>query len=467
MNGLFSGFANVVLTHFDIGRGLLALVISIALFSVVEREQNPPEAGTYDVPVEFERIPPGLVTLNEQAVPLVQVRYSAPREIWVSMRPSDIKASVNLSNAAAGVAQYRINVDVPNSRVRIIEVIPPQLTVRLDEQIERPVPVRLNRTGSVPFGYEAGEAEVEPSTVLVSGPASVVRRIESMNADIRLEGFTADVDARYPVTPVDVQGQPVAMERLRINPTLVRVHVPINQQLSYKTVGIQPDIVGSVQSGYAIAGVTVEPAALTIVGPPRSLGTVNFVTTEQIDATDVTATFNRQVSVILPEGITMLQDASVRITVRISPIVLTQSFSTVPTVENLDPGLQVTSTLPRVQIAVAGLTTQLQGTQPGDLRAMINLAGLGPGSHSVPVDATARSGLTVQSVSPGIVTVTIADTQNPTAVVASPTEVPPTPTSTPQPPTPTATPVPPEPTETAVPPSRTAVTRTPTLRPVP
>ncbi len=465
MNGFFSGFVNTVLAQVDIGRGLLALVISVALFTVVEREQNPPETSMFDVPVQFENVRPGLVIVNEQSNPSVQVRLSAPREVWVSMRPSDIRATVDLSNANPGAGQYRVNVEVPNSRIRVLEIIPPRLTVRLDEQIERSIPVRLSRTGSVPFGYEAGEPEVDPTTVLVSGPASVVRRIDSMSADIRLEGFTSDIDARYPVTPVDAQGQPVPTDRLRITPTMVRVHVSINQQLSYKTVGIQPDIVGSVQDGYIIAGVTVEPAAITIVGPPRALGAVNYVTTERIDVTDATTTIVRQASVVLPEGISMLQDSTARIIIRITPVVLTQSFSTVPVIENLGTGLQVTSSLPRVQVVLEGPTSLLPGVAPVDLRATINLAGLGPGSHSVPVQVSAPSGLTIQSVNPGVVTVTIAETRNPTPVAPSPTAPVPMATPAPRPPTATPTPVPPEPTETATP-SPTS-TRTVTPRPEP
>ncbi len=460
MNGFIGAFVNSVLAHVDVGRGLLALVISVALFSVVEREQNPPEIGMFDVPIEFARVPPGLVIVNEQANPSVQVRLSAPREVWVGLRPSDVKASVDLSNATAGAAQYRVDIEVPNPRIRVAEVIPPRLTVRLDEQIERPIPVRLNRTGTVPFGYEAGDPEVDPTTVLVSGPASVVRRIDSVTADLRLEGFTSDIDARYPVTPVDAQGQPVPADRLRFNPAMVRVHVSINQQLSYKTVGVQPDIAGSVQSGYVIAGVTVEPAALTIVGSPRALGAVNFVTTEPIDVTDATATFTRQASVVLPEGVSAVQDGGVRVTVRVTPIVLTQSFLTVPTVENLGAGLQVTSSLPRVQVVVEGVTTQLQNIQPGDFQATVNLAGLSPGSHSVPVEVSTRTGLTIQSVNPGVVTVTIADTRNPTPPAPPPTE--PVPTRTPVPRPPTATATPPEPTETAAPtptPNRTVTPR--------
>jgi YbbR domain-containing protein len=436
-----NGFVGGLFQQIDVGRGLLALIISVALFSVVEREQNPPEAQTHEVPVELERIPSGLLTLSEQSNQSVQVRLSAPREVFVGFRPSDLKATIDLSSASAGAGQYRVNVEVPSSRIRVVEVTPPRLTVRLDEQVERPVPVRLNRIGSVPFGYEAGDAEVEPSSVLITGPASIVRRVDAAAADLRLDGFTSDVDARYPVTPVDAQGQAIPTERIRVNPAMVRVHAAITQQLSYKTVGIQPDIAGGVQSGYIIDGVTVEPAALTIVGQPRALAGANFVTTERIDVTDATATFARQISVILPEGISTLQEGTVRVTVRISPIVLTQAYATVPVIENLTPGLQVTSSLPRVQVVLEGITTQLRGTQPGELRATVDLSGLRPGSYQVPVVVAAPPGLTVQSVSPSVVLVTIADTLAPTPVPQAPTA---TATATPEPatPTPTVTPRP-------------------------
>lgn len=430
-----NGWIGTLFSHIDIGRGILALIISIALFSVVEREQNPPEAGTFEVPIELERVPPGLVVIDGQPHPTVQVRLSAPREVWVSMRPSDVKASVDLSTASAGVGQYRINVDVPSPRVRIVEVIPPRLTVRIDELIERAVQVRLNRIGTVPFGYEAGDAVVDPSTVLISGPASIVRRVESAMLDLRLEGLSSDVDARYPVTPVDAQGQPVPTERLRMTPGMVRVHATITQQLSYKTVGVQPEIVGSVQSGYVIDGVTVEPSAIMIVGQPRALAGVNFVSTERIDVTDANATFARQASLVLAEGVSLPQESTVRVTVRISPIVLSQSYVTVPAIENVAPGLQVTSPIPQVQIVLEGVTSQLRGVQPTDLRAILDMMGLGVGTHSVPVTVITPPGLSVQTVSPRVITVTLADLREPTAPPPLPT-----PTATAEPPPSTSTP---------------------------
>lgn len=399
----------------DIGRALLAMVISIALFSVVRGEQNPPEAGSLDVPVDAANPPPGLLVLNERGTTTVQVRISAPRENWVSLRAASLRAYVDLSKASTGSDEYPVTVDVPDPRVRVLEIIPPRIPVRLDESIERPVPVRLNRTGNVPFGYEAGEPIVEPATVTVSGPATVARRVESVSVDLKLDGVTVDVDGRYTAQPADAQGQPILAEtRLRLAPPTVRVRVPIQQQLSYKTVGVQPRITGTVRSGFVIEGITTEPAAVTIVGAPPALASVNFAETERIDVTDAAGTFARQLSLIVPEGVSLVRQDLARVTVRVAPVILTQSLTTVPVPEGVTADLQVASILPSVQVIVQGPSSALQVLRPGDLRATVSLAGLSAGSHRVNVEITPPAGMSIESINPRTITVTLADVSAPT-----------------------------------------------------
>src|SRR5206468_9457355 len=141
-------------------------------------------------------------------------------------------------------------------------------------------------------------------------------QVENVNVGLKLDGVTFDVDGRYTATPVDAQGQAINAEGrgLRLTPPAVRVHIPISQQLSYKTVGIQPSVVGSVQNGYVIEGVTTEPSAITIVGNPRTTAQVNFADTEQIDVTDASAPTTRQVSISVPDGVSVLQQSVVRVT---------------------------------------------------------------------------------------------------------------------------------------------------------
>ncbi len=400
-----------LLPHFDLGRGALALLISVALFGVVQNERNPPETGSFDVPLDIVNTPPGLLIVGDPSATTAQVRVSAPRENWVTMRSATVRAFVDLSRGSTSVGDYPVLVDVPDPRVRVIEILPPRVTVRLDESMERSVPVRLNRSGAVPFGYAAGDPEIDPTSVGVSGPASVVSQVESASVDLKLDGVTFDIDGRYTATPVDAAGQALNQEGrgLRLNPPAVRVHIPISQQLSYKTVGIQPTVVGTVQNGYVIEGVSTEPSAVTIVGNPRSVGQVNFADTDRIDVTDVSASVTRQVGISVPDGTSVMQQDVVRVTVRIVPLVLTQAFTAVPLSDGLRPGLQITSPLPSVQVVFQGPADALRALGAGDFKATVSLDGLGAGTHRATVDVDAPSGVAVQAVNPRVIDVTLGE----------------------------------------------------------
>lgn len=400
-----------LIPHLDLGRGLLALLISVALFGVVQNERNPPETGGFDVPVDVVNTPPGLLIVGDPSTTTVQVRVSAPRENWITMRSATLRAFVDLSRGSIGLADYPVSVDVPDPRVRVIEVAPARVTVRLDESFERAVPVRLNRSGAVPFGYSAGEAEIEPTTVAVTGPSSVVSQVENVNVDLKLDGVTFDVDGRYTAAPVDAQGQPINTEGrgLRLTPPAVRVRIPISQQLSYKTVGIQPAVTGTVQNGYVIEGITTEPSAVTIVGSPRAVGPLSFADTERIDVGDASSTVTRQVEITVPEGVSVLQQDVVRVTVRVVPLVLTQAFTAIPLPDGLGRGLQVMSPLPTVQVVFQGPANALRGLGVADFRATVNLDGLGPGAHRATVDVDTPPGVSVQAVNPRVIGVTLGE----------------------------------------------------------
>jgi YbbR domain-containing protein len=242
--------------------------------------------------------------------------------------------------------------------------------------------------------------------------------VDVATVEVRLDGTTVNIDGRYrPVLMdqqgqvlIDPQGQPVGAEGgpVRVSPERVRVQIPVTQQLSYKTVGLQPVLTGTPQSGHLIDGITVEPPAVTIVGSPQALAAVNFATTERVDTTDATSTFARQVSVIVPEGVSVVQEGLARVTVRLSALDLAQAIVTVPLPEGLRPGLELVSTIPSVQVTIRGAPLALRSLQGTDVRASLSLDSLGAGSHQVEVAVSTPPGVTVLSINPPMVQVTIA-----------------------------------------------------------
>jgi YbbR domain-containing protein len=410
-----------ILDHVDVGRALIALAISILLFAYVRSEANPPEIASFEVPVDLVDVPPGLLLPAGQP-PSVRVRLSAPRDTLSGIRSTSLRAFIDLRRGYTGIEEYPVKVELPDPRVRLMDVVPSEIPVRLEEVIERKISVRVNRSGSVPFGYEAGPAEVDPPEVSVSGPTSLVQRIASASVDLRVEGATVNIDALYPLTLVDAQGQSLTTEgrSAHLTPETVRVRVPISQQLSYKTVPLRASITGSPDPAYSIEAITVEPSTVTVVGGPQALRTIDAVDTQPLDLADAATTSTRQVAIRVPEGVSVAGDPSARITVRIAPLVLLQPFSVPIAVEGLQPGLQMTTALPFAQVVVRGTSTGLRAVDPAQIHASVDLSGLGVGLHEVAVKTAAPDTLNVQSTTPSSVAVRIVGAND--AAAAQPTQ---------------------------------------------
>ena len=402
------------LAHVDIGRALIALTISILLFVYVRTEANPAEIASFEVPVDMVDVPPGLLLPAGQP-PSVRVRISAPRDTLSGIRSTNLRAFIDLRRGYTGSDEYPVGVELPDPRIRLMDVVPPEVPVRLEELIDRKVLVRANRTGSVPFGYETGPATVDPPEVTVSGPMSLVQRIASASVDLRVEGVTVSIDAPYPLILVDAQGQTLTTEgrSARLNPETVRVRVPISQQLSYKTVPVRAAFTGTPDPGYAIDAITVEPSTITLVGGPQALRTVDSADTQSVDLGDSTATLTRQVPIRVPDGVSIAGDPTARVTVRITPLVLLQPFSVPILVDGLQAGLQMSTPLPFAQVVARGTAAALRGVDPTEIHATVDLTGLGPGLHEVPVDVNAPGALDLQSTTPSSLAVRILSSAEP------------------------------------------------------
>lgn len=406
-----------LLGHLDIGRALIALVISLLLFAYVRTEANPPEIATFEVPVEMVDVPPGLLLPASQP-PSVRVRVTAPRDTLSGIRSTSLRAFVDLRRGSTGVSEYPVGVEVPDPRVRLMEVVPSELPVRLEEVGEKRVQVHVARVGTVPLGYEAGAAEIEPREITVSGPTSLLQRVAAANVDVRLDGITAPVDAAYLVSLVDAEGQTIQTEgrSARISPETVRVRLSISQLLSYKTVPVRAVVTGNADIGYTIEGITVEPSSVTLVGSPANLANVDALDTQQVEVGDATASIVRQVPFRVPSGLSVSGENSARVTVRIVPLVVLQPFSIPIAVTGVQPGLQVITPLPFAQAVFRGPTPVLRNIDPGQLRATVDLSGRGPGLHEVPVQFAFPAELNVQSTTPTSVAIRIAGPEGTTAV---------------------------------------------------
>jgi YbbR domain-containing protein len=271
----------------------------------------------------------------------------------------------------------------------------------------------VNLTGAVPFGYVAGQARSAPDAVTVSGPVSATQRVQEVVVEIPVDQLTLSINNTYQPIPVDARREVV--NGVKVSPPSVSVEVPVAQQVSYKEVGVRPVVRGKLASGYYLEPIELNPPSATIVGEPAQLAGVTFVETEPIEVNGLSTTSVRQVFLRAPTGATFLQPRPVSVTLRVSPIPTSQVLRVTPAAINLGPGLQLVDPPPAVELTISGPAPTLQGLSARDFRVTIDLAGRGPGQHSLTVQPQIPPSLRLESVSPSSVSVTLRPLPTPTA----------------------------------------------------
>lgn len=426
----------------NLGLAGLALLISVALWILVVNDQNPERVATPDIAitVEITKVPPGLVLMNT----LEPVRFGiqAPSDKWTGLSASSFRATVDLSRLSPGIHAVPVEAEASDPRVSVLEVIPSTVSVRLEEVQERTVPVKVNLVGNVPFGYIYGTPKVDPQVVVVSGPSSLVQSVETASVDVRLDGITVQIDTAFHPNPVDSSGNTV--RNVQMNPQTVTVQLPIQQQVSYKQVGIRPDITGNVASGYWIESVTAVPDSVTVVGDPKTLAGINYLDTAPLSVDGGASSVVQDAKIVTPSGVSLVQQQSAKLTVTISPLQTSQIVRVAPKVVNLDPKLRVTGLPPYFEVTLQGPAPLMQGLSAGSIGVTLDASNLGEGSHSLKPTISTPSGVQLVGVNPDSVTLVLAPATTPTATPGPAPPPGPAPQQTPgptgQPAPPTATP---------------------------
>lgn len=382
------------------GLALLSLVLAIALWFYIYEDESEARTGLFPtaIPVEAINVPNGLAVASDLGT--VTIRISASERRWEDITAADVRAAVDLSTIPAGQHEVPVRVEALNERagLRILEVFPNRITVRLEPLARQSVPVTVSLTGTPAQGYEAGTVEVSPSQATISGPESAINKVQLVVAEVNLAGATTDIGRSVQLVPRDDQGSVVF--QVRVEPSTADVTVPIEQEVFNKTYVVSPSIRGSPQAGYRVTSVEVDPPSVTVFGTLEALQGLSVLSTRDVSIDGANSTLTRRVQLALPEGASASGVTEVQVKVNIEPAPGEIVLAVAPRWTGLGQGLAVASVTPMVQVRLSGPLTTLQGLRPQDIAATVDLAGLSEGTHLLAPRVQAPSGVQVVEVSP-------------------------------------------------------------------
>jgi YbbR domain-containing protein len=199
---------------------LLSLAIALVLWLVVTG-QNQPVTAHLNVPLNFIR-PPSLEISNDPPR-TVDVMLTGSRNKLDDLTSLDLVATVDISDQRAGERVLRLadkaQILLPQG-VKVDGFQPSAIPVRLEQIVERQVPIEPKVDGTTADGYEVYGVHPSKGSVTLRGPESRVVALqkvatESISVTDRKDSFTANgvaidvadpkVDLIDPVVNVDVQ----------------------------------------------------------------------------------------------------------------------------------------------------------------------------------------------------------------------------------------------------------------------
>ena len=382
---------------------LAAVGLATLMYAGLAVSQN---TSTYPgaIPITFVNEPKDTVVLSSTPTAVNEVRYFAPNGVLVGA--SSFLATIDLSGLVKpGTYSVRIDVTTPDSRIRVLGSVPAFATVVIDDVVSRnDIPVRVVH-GTVPDGLKLGPTTFEPATVTVSGARSIVSKVDAARANVVIQSAGIDIDNDVQLIPVDKIGN--ALSPLDVTPSSARVAIPVFSDQQTRTLPVFPIIAGTPAPGFEIESVTVTPQVALVGGDAAELAKLTQLDTDPIRMTGVSSSETVDVKLDLPPGVVAAGNDTISVAIGIRPVTGTRTFSAGLQLAGASSDLTYALSTDRVLVTIGGSTADLDRLSGSTIVVDLEVAGLAPGVHVVPVTANLPTGLTLVAASPPTVTVTI------------------------------------------------------------
>lgn len=382
-----------------------AILLATVLYTGLVLAQNV-RTWTGTVPVDPIR-PPAGATLLADPDPVTLIRYRAPLDVGV-LSPDSFRATVDLSrfDAVPGGDPVTVAVTVValDSRVQIVDFQPRAVEIRLDPVQVRELPITVS-LGSVADGLTVGPPQTEPSTATLRGASSRVNAVSQVVARVNIDASALNVDRDVELVAVDGNGNPVP--NVEMDPERARVRIAVARELANVTLPVVPVLTGTPAFGYRITAIAIEPLVVTVSGEAAIVSQLESAPTLPISVEGRTTDLESTIGLDLPPGISVSGADQVTVGLTIDQDVGTRTFVMGFTLEGTKCACSYTYEKLAVAVTLGGPIAALQAVDEFTLAAQVDVTGLGPGVHVVPLSMRPPTGLQVVSVDPTEISITI------------------------------------------------------------
>lgn len=385
----------------NLGFKILAVVFAFILWLVVYNTDDPMITVSYTTNVTVENAS-AVTDMNKcyevlNGTNTVSFAVTAKRSVLNKLEDTDFTAVADMNRMIVNEDGDKANVPIEITSKRSNSSLKyngknKYLEVSLEDLMKRRFIITADTSGKVADGYALGEVTVtNPNVLNVSGPASIVNKIDSVVATIDVDGMSMNLSDNVIPALYDADGQEIDTTKLKLSNTTVTISAKI---LSVKEIPLVFSTSGVPYGDNRVVEISSKPETIKVKGssttlnPLSSLNIPGDVLNVSGASEDITTTID--ISEYLPDGVELVNasDATVTVIVRIEAYELKKfNLSTSQiNVNGLDSNYDLSFDQSTVAVTVSGLKNDLNKLNTRQLSASIDVTDLGVGTHQVNLD---------------------------------------------------------------------------------
>lgn len=388
----------------NIGLKLVSAVLAVILWLVVVNIDNPQITVSFTATATI--INEDIITGNDKTFEILDnsnsIRFSVtgPRSKVEGMSVSDftVTADMNKIDLALGLVPVDVVADRYASQVNI-SVKTANVRVSIEDVRTQQFAIITTTSGTPMEGYAEGEVTSDPATVTISGPESLIARIDKVVASVNIEGMYSDRTQTIVPTLYDQNGGKITGSNIQIEPSTVQVKAEI---LQTKDIAIEYEYNGSLVSGYSIASITCLPGSILVKGKKDALTGFDkiVIPEEAIDLSNATKAVEKKITIssYLPEGVELVDGDQNTVVIKVELNAAIQRTFDIPIGQirelNLGDNLQVKYAMNSFKITIEGQRDLINAISAEDVIVELDFSGMHAGSFRLEAKVKGIDGVT-------------------------------------------------------------------------
>lgn len=404
-----------------------AVVLAIVVWFLVVNVSDPIKTKTFEnIPitvanasyVESMGLSYQLDNIQGRVTVIVRANSSVINRITENdiLVTADLTQIVNMDSEPVMVPLAATCTRYPSIPMEDITVSPRNAEIALESLASKDFVVMASAGETKPKKqYEVGFMQAKPEKITISGPQSIIDKIDKVVAQVDVTGIGQDSVLGGKIAVIDKNQEALSDYQLSYL-TLRDIEENSTVSVSVNLWNVKTDVVleasaaGIPGKGYQIAEVDSTPSKITVVGSSEALalleenGNKIEIPEEHIDASGKKEDFETKIDItqFLPENIRLATDVSSSVLVKTVILPYGSQVFEMPvanvTSQNLGNDLRVVFDANNIQVRVKGTDTGLAALKPADITGTADLSQFGEGTHTIPIQITLPHGLELVDV---------------------------------------------------------------------